>query len=76
MLVAARAGETTTYVTWDAALWSEEPLDAARVLLALGARRRTFGAAGRDRLPAMLAESAQNQQEVTDQLGLPGSQGR
>jgi hypothetical protein len=67
-LVAARAGETTTYVTWDAALWSEEPLTLRAFCSLLGARR-TFGAAGADSLPAMLAESAQNQRDVTDQLG-------
>lgn len=67
-LVAARTGETTTYVTWDAALWSEEPLTLRAFCSLLGARR-TFGAAGADSLPAMLAESARNQQDVTDQLG-------
>jgi methylase of polypeptide subunit release factors len=68
MLVASRPGEASTYVTWDAALWSEEPLTLRAFCSLLGARR-TFGAAESDRLPAMLAESAQNQQEVTDQLG-------
>ena len=68
MLVAARAGEASTYVTWDAALWSEEPLTLWAFCSLLGARR-TFGVAEADRLPAMLAESAKNQQEVTDQLG-------
>lgn len=67
-LVAARAGESTTYVTWDAALWSEEPLTLRAFCSLLGARR-TVGAAEADSLPAMLAESAQNQQDVTDQLG-------
>ena len=68
MLIAARPGEASTYVTWDAALWSEEPLTLRAFCSLLGAWR-TFGAAEADRLPAMLAESAQNQQEVTDQLG-------
>lgn len=68
MLVASRPGETTTYVTWDAALWSEEPLTLRAFCALLGAQR-LFGAAPADRLPALLAESAQNQQEVTDQLG-------
>lgn len=68
MLVAARPGEVSTYVTWDAALWSEEPLTLRAICSLLGARR-TFGVAEADRLPALLAESAQNQQEVTDQLG-------
>ncbi|WP_334169943.1 Eco57I restriction-modification methylase domain-containing protein [Zoogloea sp.] len=68
MLVASRSGEATTYVTWDAALWSEEPLTLRAFCSLLGARR-LFGVAEADRLPALLAESAQNQQEVTDQLG-------
>lgn len=69
MLVATRPGEPATYVTWDAALWSEEPL-TLRAFSSLVGAMRLFGVAERDRLPAMLAESAQNQQEVTDQLGL------
>lgn len=68
MLVATRPGEATTYVTWDAALWSEEPLTLRAFCSLLGARR-LFGVTETDRLPALLAESAQNQQEVTDQLG-------
>jgi len=68
MLVATRPGEATTYVSWDAALWSEEPLTLRAFCSLLGARR-LFGVAEADRLPALLAESAQNQQEVTDQLG-------
>lgn len=68
MLVATRPGEATTYVTWDAALWSEEPLTLRAFCSLLGARR-LYGVAEADRLPALLAESAQNQQEVTDQLG-------
>jgi hypothetical protein len=69
LLVAARPGEPATYVTWDAALWSEEPL-TLRAFSSLVGAMRLFGVAERDRLPALLAESAQNQQEVTDQLGL------
>ena len=68
MLVATRPGEVTSYVTWDGALWSEEPLTLRAFCSLLGARR-LFGVAEADRLPALLAESAQNQQEVTDQLG-------
>jgi hypothetical protein len=67
-LVAARPGETSTYVTWDAALWSEEPL-TLRAFCALLGVKRAFGVPEPERLPALLAESAQNQQEVTDQLG-------
>ncbi|MDO3523974.1 Eco57I restriction-modification methylase domain-containing protein [Ralstonia pseudosolanacearum] len=69
MLVSTRPGEPATYVTWDAALWSEEPL-TLRAFSSLVGSMRLFGVAERDCLPALLAESAQNQQEVTDQLGL------
>lgn len=67
-LVAARTGQTTTYVTWDAGLWSEEPL-TLRAFCALLGVKRTFNVPEPERLPALLAESALNQQEVTDQLG-------
>ena len=67
-LVVAKAGETTTFVTWDAALWTEEPL-TLRAFSALLGVKRAFGVPEPERLIAMLAESALNQQEVTDQLG-------
>ena len=60
MLVASRPGEASTYVTWDAVLWSEEPLTLRAFCSLLGARR-LFGVTETDRLPALLAESAQNQ---------------
>lgn len=68
LLVAAKSGETTSYITWDAGLWSEEPLTlrAFHALLDVG---RFFGVPENEQLPAMMAESAQNQQEVTEQLG-------
>ncbi len=67
-LVHARRGETTTYVTFQAPLFVEEAglFDAFRALLG---RQRLFGVADADTLEALLAESAANQQEVTDQLG-------
>lgn len=68
MLVSARPDETSSYITWDAGLWSEEPL-TLRAFRALLGVSRFFGVPESERLPAMLAESAQNQQEVTDQLG-------
>ncbi|CAJ2766337.1 Eco57I restriction-modification methylase domain-containing protein [Burkholderia pseudomallei] len=68
LLVAAKPGETTSYITWDAGLWSEEPL-TLRAFVALLGVRRFFGVAESEALPHMLAESALNQQEVTDQLG-------
>ncbi|MBN3748539.1 restriction endonuclease [Burkholderia sp. Se-20373] len=68
LLVAAKPGETTSYITWDAGLWSEEPL-TLRAFVALLGVGRFFGVAENETLPYMLAESALNQQEVTDQLG-------
>lgn len=68
MLVHAPRGETAGFVTWEAPLWFEErpTLRAFRSLL--GARR-FFGAAEDETLEALLRESAQDQHEVTDQLG-------
>lgn len=68
MLVAAQRGETTSFVSWYAPLWAEEPL-TLRAFRALLDMRRFFGVPENERLSAMLAESLQNQQEVTDQLG-------
>ncbi|REG59663.1 hypothetical protein B0G80_2434 [Paraburkholderia sp. BL6669N2] len=68
LLVAARPGETTSFITWDAGLWSEEPL-TLRAFVSLLGIGRFFGVAENETLPSMLAESALNQQEVTDQLG-------
>ncbi|MFM0078737.1 ATP phosphoribosyltransferase regulatory subunit [Paraburkholderia sediminicola] len=68
LLVAAKPGETTSFITWDAGLWSEEPLTLQAFVSLLGIGR-FFGVAENETLPHMLAESALNQQEVTDQLG-------
>ncbi len=68
-LVHAKRGETTTYANFDAPLFVEEAglFNAFRALLGV---ERLFGVADADTLEALLAESAANQQEVTDQLGL------
>ncbi len=68
MLVDAPLNETTGFVTWDAALWLEEPLTLRAFRSLLGVRR-FFGVPDNETLEAMLAESAKNQQEVTDRLG-------
>ncbi len=68
MLVAAQRGESTSFVSWYASLWSEEPL-TQRAFRALLGVRRFFGVPANEMLTALLAESLQNQQEVTDQLG-------
>lgn len=68
MLVDAPAGETTGYASWYADLWLDEniTLRAFRSLLGV---RRLFSVPAADTVERMLAESAANQQEVTDQLG-------
>ncbi len=69
MLVYAPRDETTGFATWRAEHWFDEPvtLQAFRSLLSAS---RFFGVAATDTLEALLAESTQHQQEVTDQLGL------
>lgn len=68
---APRAGESGayTYASWYAGLWLEEPLTLRAFTSLLGVQR-WFGVAEADTLPALFAESALHQQEVTDQLGL------
>jgi hypothetical protein len=68
MLVDAPKGETTGYASWYASLWLEEPktLQAFRTLLS---SYRFFGVPEEETLERLLAQSAEDQQEVTDQLG-------
>ena len=68
MLVNAPKNETTGFVSWYGTLWLEEPLTlrAFRSLLGVG---RWFSVAEDETLAALLAASATDQQEVTDQLG-------
>ncbi len=68
MLVHAPRGETTGYASWYASLWLEEQI-TLRAFRSILSARRFFGVAENDTIEAMYAESAQNQQEVTDQLG-------
>ncbi len=67
IVVHAAPNETPAFVTWYAELWTEEPL-ALRSFWELLSVRRTLGADD-ERLEALVAESAKDQQEVTDQLG-------
>jgi hypothetical protein len=68
MLVDAPKGETTGYTSWYASLWLEEPktLQAFRTLLG---SYRFFGVPEEETLERLLAQSADDQQEVTEQLG-------
>jgi hypothetical protein len=68
MLVYAPRGEVTGYASWYASLWLDEPITLRAFHSLLGVRR-FFGVAATGTLPAMLKESASDQQEVTDQLG-------
>jgi hypothetical protein len=64
---APRRGATGAAV-WDASLFSEEPA-ALQALAGLLQRSRFLAAAPPDRLPALLAESLERQEEVTETLG-------
>ena len=68
MLVHAPRNETTGYASWYASLWLEEHV-TLRAFRSLLTASRFFGVDEPDTIEALYAESAQNQQEVTDQLG-------
>ncbi len=68
MLVFAPRGETTGFTSWYATLWIEEPI-TLRAFHSLLSINRFFGVAATETLSALLNESAQDQQEVTNQLG-------
>jgi hypothetical protein len=68
MLVYAPRGETTGYASWYGDLWLDEPITLRAFHSLLGVRR-FFGVAADNTLLALLKESANDQQEVTDQLG-------
>ena len=63
-----RPKDTAGFVSWYASLWLDEPLTLRAFRSLLGARR-FFGVPESDVLEALLADSANDQQEVTDQLG-------
>ncbi len=69
MLVHAPRGETTTFATWYAGYWLDEPITLRAFINLLGVQR-WFGVPDDQRLPALFAKSAAHQQEVTDRLGL------
>jgi hypothetical protein len=68
MLVHAKRGETTAFVSWYASLWLEEPLTLRAFHSLLGAKR-FFNVPDDQTLEALLEASAQEQHQVTDQLG-------
>jgi len=68
MLMYAPRGETSGFSSWYGALWLDEPMTLRAFHSLLGVRR-FFGVAADSTLLALLKESANDQQEVTDQLG-------
>ena len=68
LIHAPREGTIST-ATWQASLWIEEPLTLKALVSLLGVER-FFSVAPTDTLRALFAESAENQQAVTEQLGL------
>ena len=68
LLVQAKRGETTGFAGWYAPLWLEERL-TLRAFRSLLAASRFFGVPDDQTLEALLDQSAQDQAEVTDQLG-------
>jgi hypothetical protein len=67
-LVDAPRGQTSGFATWEAGIWLEERATLNAFVTLLGAHR-FFSVPQADTLEALLAESANAQQEVTDQLG-------
>ena len=68
MLVNAPKNETTGYASWRADLWQDEPITLRAFRTILGADR-LFSVPNDETLEALLDKSADDQQEVTDQLG-------
>src|SRR6516164_5397837 len=68
MLVDAPKGGTTGYASWYASLWLEEPI-TLRAFRSLLSASRFFNVPDDQTLEALLKKSADNQSEVTDQLG-------
>lgn len=68
MLVDAPKGGTTGYASWYAYLWLDEPI-TLRAFRSLLSANRFFNVPDAQTLEALFQKSADNQQEVTDQLG-------
>jgi len=67
MLVNAPIGNTSSHASWYARLWFQEPVTFKAFQSLLGVRR-WFGPE-QETLPAMIEESLQHHEEVTDTLG-------
>jgi hypothetical protein len=67
MLVDAPVGAVTTFASWYARIWSQEPVTLQAFVHLLGIRR--FFVDETERLPALFDRSLKFQDEVTDALG-------
>jgi hypothetical protein len=67
MLVDAPVGAVTSFASWYARLWSQEPITLQAFVNLLGIRR--FFVDRSEQLPALLDNSLTRQDEVTDALG-------
>lgn len=67
MLVDAPVGAVTTFASWYARLWGQEPITLQAFVHLLGVRR--FFVDDSERLPALFDRSLKHQDEVTDALG-------
>jgi hypothetical protein len=67
MLVDAPVGAVTTFASWYARLWAQEPITLQAFVNLLGIRR--FFVDPSEQLPMLLDESLKHQEEVTDALG-------
>ena len=67
MLVDAPVGAVTTFASWYARIWSQEPVTLQAFVHLLGIRR--FFVDESERLPALFDRSSKFQDEVTDALG-------
>jgi hypothetical protein len=67
MLIDAPVGAVTTFASWYARLWSQEPITLQAFVHLLGIRRFFFDTS--EQLPALIDRSLKFQDEVTDALG-------
>ncbi len=67
MVVHAPVGQVSTFASWYARLWGQEP-ETLRAFVSLLGVRRLFGTE-QGRLPSLLERSLNHQDEVTDALG-------
>jgi hypothetical protein len=66
MLVDAPVGAVTTFASWYARIWSQEPITLQAFVHLLGIRRFVEDS---EQLPALFDRSLKFQDEVTDALG-------